>query len=82
MVEEEYKFIVQWLQKEPNPDLVVTYIKERKEKGFLSPVELDSLRHQVIDIKKKGHASYLEQDAMEIIRGLFPGAIDLGDSDA
>jgi hypothetical protein len=64
MSSEEYNFIREWLQKEPNHELVVPYIKEQKELGTLSTIEVDSLRDQVLIIMKYGHAVYIENKTL------------------
>ncbi len=53
---EKYKFILEWLSKEPNVDLVIPYIKEKK---FDLPAhEVNWLRKRVVKIKKEGHENY------------------------
>lgn len=78
----EYLFLLEWLFKEPNVDLIVPHIKQVL--GQLQPAistdlrreEINWLRKRVVMIKEKGHKEYscnLVQatlDAEEVFEGV------------
>lgn len=64
----EYQFLLEWLIKESNVDLVIPYIKEllgqvpaaKEIKTDLKRDEVAWLRKRVVMIKEIGHAAYCE----------------------
>ena len=75
-----YKTYIDWLQVEPNVDLIVPSIKEDIASAKLTKAEIDALRSRVMYIKTHGHAKYLENDPVAIVKEMFEGAIELRES--
>ena len=79
MTKENYKTFVEWLEKEPNVDLIIPAIKEDINKKELTTIEIDSLRSRVIAIKKYGHDNYLKLTPEQIGLEIFDDAIVIND---
>ena len=70
----EYIFLLEWLEKEPNVDLIVPYIKEvlgqvipvKAIKTDLQKNEVNFLRERVRMIKEKGHQEYTNKTTQAI----------------
>lgn len=71
----EYQTIIQWLEKEPNIELVVPYIKEQIEAATLTEQEVNVLRDRIIMIKTHGHAKYLENDPTMVLEQVIPECV-------
>lgn len=69
-----YNLITEWLQREPDVDLIIPYIKEEIEANSLSNLEIDALRTRVVFIKKYGHEKYLEAGPDDIACEIFKGS--------
>lgn len=71
-----YQTYIQWLEVEPNVDLIVPAIKEDIASAKLTKAEIDALRSRVMYIKTHGHTKYLENDPVEIAKELFESLIE------
>lgn len=72
-----YKTYIDWLQVEPNVDLIVPSIKEDIASAKLTKAEVDALRSRVMYIKTHGHAKYLENDPVAIVKEMFEGSMEV-----
>jgi hypothetical protein len=73
----EYQTLREWLFKEPNYEVVVPHIKESIDKKLLNETEIESLRSQVVFIKRNGHAKYCENNPLDALDMVVPEAIKL-----
>ena len=74
-----YQNYIDWLQVEPNLDPIILSIKDDIAASLLTQPEIDALRSRVLYIKTYGHAKYLENDPVSIVREFFEGSIELGE---
>lgn len=82
----EYVFLLEWLIKEPNVDLIVPHIKQVL--GQIEPViktdlkrdEVSWLRKRVVMIKDVGHEKYCENMTQAVLAAeeVFEGVRTLG----
>lgn len=73
-----YKTYVKWLEEEPNVDVIIPIIKEDIAAKKLSPGDINSLRSRVMFIQKHGHAKYLKNDPVDILREIISEARVMG----
>lgn len=73
----QYQTYIEWLQVEPNVELIVPAIKEDIAKALLTKSEIDALRSRVLFIKNNGHEAYLKNDPVQIAKEFFPELIEL-----
>jgi hypothetical protein len=72
-----YQTYIEWLQVEPDINLIIPSIKEDISKALLTQPEIDALRSRVLYIKNHGHAKYLENDPVSIVREFFEGSMEV-----
>lgn len=76
-----YQTYIDWLQVEPNLDPIISSIKDDIASAKLTKAEIDALRSRVMYIKTHGHAKYLENDPVAIVKEMFEGSIELSGSE-
>ena len=69
---------IDWLEVEPNVDLIIPVIKEDIAANKLSKDEIDQLRSRVVFIKEHGHAEYLKNDPVKVLQQVIPEARVMG----
>lgn len=56
---DEYSFISYWLTQEPNPKLVIPYIKEMIQEKKINDIQIASLRTKCNYIMEHGHSEFM-----------------------